>query len=276
MTRVMHVISGLGHRRRRSVSGSTSAGTESARLRAERGQRQRSRARKPAVLQRGDTRRLLNVGSLTGRDGGVGRLARLVRERKPDVCRAGCITAICSRPPRTGRARRRGGCTGTCAPATPWRAATDGWFASMPRLSAWPDTDHRQFAVWARFSFRAWLPPARDRCDPERCRHREFRPDPVDRTALRAELGTADDAIVAIHVARLNPMKDHASFLKAMQALPQMRGLLVGAGTETLDLPGNVGALGLRRMSRGSIAAPISWYRVRPLAKGFRMRLPRA
>ena len=41
-------------------------------------------------------------------------------------------------------------------------------------------------------------------------------------------------------------MKDHATFLKAMWALPAMRGLLVGAGTETLDLPDNVRALGLR------------------------------
>jgi glycosyltransferase involved in cell wall biosynthesis len=41
-------------------------------------------------------------------------------------------------------------------------------------------------------------------------------------------------------------MKDHASFLKAMQSLPQMQAFLVGAGTETLALPGNVRALGLR------------------------------
>jgi glycosyltransferase involved in cell wall biosynthesis len=73
-----------------------------------------------------------------------------------------------------------------------------------------------------------------------------FRPDAVDRAALRGELAVPENAVVAIHVARLNPMKDHASFLKAMQALPHLRGFLVGAGTESLDLPGNVTALGLR------------------------------
>ena len=41
-------------------------------------------------------------------------------------------------------------------------------------------------------------------------------------------------------------MKDHETFLAAMRKVPQLRGLLVGAGTETLDLPRNVTALGLR------------------------------
>jgi len=53
--------------------------------------------------------------------------------------------------------------------------------------------------------------------------------------------------VVAIHVARVNPMKDHAVFLKAVASLPDIRGLLVGAGTESLPLPNNVRALGLRR-----------------------------
>jgi glycosyltransferase involved in cell wall biosynthesis len=65
--------------------------------------------------------------------------------------------------------------------------------------------------------------------------------------AVRAELGIPADALVAIHVARNDPMKDHASFLAAMASQPQVRGLLVGAGTEAFALPGNVRALGLRR-----------------------------
>ena len=73
-----------------------------------------------------------------------------------------------------------------------------------------------------------------------------FRPDFATRSALRQEFKLPENAVVAIHVARLDPMKDHATFLKAMWALPAMRGLLVGAGTETLDLPDNVRALGLR------------------------------
>jgi glycosyltransferase involved in cell wall biosynthesis len=74
-----------------------------------------------------------------------------------------------------------------------------------------------------------------------------FRPDPQARIRYRRELGLADDAPVAIHVARVDPMKDHAMFIAAMAQAPQMTGLMVGAGTQDLPHPGNVRALGLRR-----------------------------
>ena len=74
----------------------------------------------------------------------------------------------------------------------------------------------------------------------------KFCPDPVARSTLRAELGLGDK-VVAVHVARVDPMKDHATFLKAMTSLPDIIGLIVGAGTETLVCPANVRALGARR-----------------------------
>jgi glycosyltransferase involved in cell wall biosynthesis len=74
-----------------------------------------------------------------------------------------------------------------------------------------------------------------------------FRPDGGARSDVRRELGIADDAVVAIHVGRLDPMKDHATFLTALKDLPQIHGLLVGAGTETLSLPTNAIALGIRK-----------------------------
>jgi glycosyltransferase involved in cell wall biosynthesis len=74
-----------------------------------------------------------------------------------------------------------------------------------------------------------------------------FRPDPQLRAARRAELGIAADAIVAIHAARVDPMKDHPVLLAAMAAVPHLRGLIVGAGTEFLRVPENVCTLGLRR-----------------------------
>jgi glycosyltransferase involved in cell wall biosynthesis len=75
----------------------------------------------------------------------------------------------------------------------------------------------------------------------------KFRPDPQRRAIGRAELGIPPEAIVAIHVARVDPMKDHPTLLAALGALPQVQGLLVGAGTQTLSLPQNVRALGVRR-----------------------------
>lgn len=75
----------------------------------------------------------------------------------------------------------------------------------------------------------------------------KFRPDAETRRQVRTELGIADDAVVVIHVARVDPMKDHASFIVAMTQLPSVTALMIGDGTEILTVPPNVFALGLRR-----------------------------
>jgi glycosyltransferase involved in cell wall biosynthesis len=74
----------------------------------------------------------------------------------------------------------------------------------------------------------------------------EFKPDPGARAAVRRELGIADDAIVLAHVARIDPAKDHESFLRAMEQLPDVHALLIGAGTENLPAAGNLIRLGRR------------------------------
>ena len=73
-----------------------------------------------------------------------------------------------------------------------------------------------------------------------------FQPDPALRAAERERRGIPADATVAIHVARVDPMKDHATFLAAMAALPDVYGLVVGAGTSQLATPANVRKLGFR------------------------------
>ena len=74
-----------------------------------------------------------------------------------------------------------------------------------------------------------------------------YRPDAKLRTRMRKELGLAMDAVVTVNVARVDPMKDHQCFLDAMMELPDAQGLLVGSGTDKLELPSNVKALGLRQ-----------------------------
>jgi glycosyltransferase involved in cell wall biosynthesis len=74
----------------------------------------------------------------------------------------------------------------------------------------------------------------------------EFRPDAGVRAAVRRELDLPDDAIVLAHVARVDPMKDHGSFLAAMQKLPDLRAVLIGAGTEYLPAAANIVRLGRR------------------------------
>jgi glycosyltransferase involved in cell wall biosynthesis len=76
-----------------------------------------------------------------------------------------------------------------------------------------------------------------------------YRPDPAAREAMRHELGFRPEDVVLVHVARVHPMKDHGTFLEALRglrALPRVRALAIGVGTEALpDLP-NLTRLGRR------------------------------
>ena len=74
-----------------------------------------------------------------------------------------------------------------------------------------------------------------------------FRPNDAERTRIRAELGIDASATVAIHAARVDPMKDHDSLLALARATPDITFVMAGAGTENLAKPSNVIALGLRR-----------------------------
>jgi len=82
-----------------------------------------------------------------------------------------------------------------------------------------------------------------------------FRPDPAEGQRLRAELGIAGDMLVVIHVARVDPMKDHENFVAAMAELPSVAGLMVGDGTQGLRVPPNVRALGVRAAAEVPYAA---------------------
>jgi glycosyltransferase involved in cell wall biosynthesis len=73
-----------------------------------------------------------------------------------------------------------------------------------------------------------------------------FRPDSQARAALRRSLGLAPDAFVLAHVARVDPMKDHGTFLAAVNGLPEAQALLIGAGTERLPDQPRVLRLGHR------------------------------
>src|SRR5262245_28503129 len=73
-----------------------------------------------------------------------------------------------------------------------------------------------------------------------------YRPDAAARAAVRRELRTAEEAAVVAHVARVDPMKDHAGFLRTMALLPDVHALVAGAGTESLPAAANVHRLGPR------------------------------
>ncbi|MCC6468878.1 MAG: glycosyltransferase [Alphaproteobacteria bacterium] len=92
-----------------------------------------------------------------------------------------------------------------------------------------------------------------------------FQPDPAARARLRQSLGLAPDAPVVIHVARVDPMKDHATLFAAFAQVPTATLLLVGHGTERLAAPPRVLGLGERAdvpalLAAGDLAVSSSAY----------------
>jgi glycosyltransferase involved in cell wall biosynthesis len=73
-------------------------------------------------------------------------------------------------------------------------------------------------------------------------------------------------------VARVDPMKDHATFLAAMRRQPELRGFLIGLDTETLEVPVNVAALG----PRADIAELLPAFDVIALSSAFGEGFPNA
>ena len=88
--------------------------------------------------------------------------------------------------------------------------------------------------------------PVRSEIVPNGIEVDRYKPDAAARADVRLELGIANDAVVLAHVARIDPMKDHVGFLRAMALLPDVQALLVGAGTEALAAAPNVHQLGRR------------------------------
>lgn len=114
------------------------------------------------------------------------------------------------------------------------------------RLSRWPDIVISNSKAGADFHHARGYRPRRIAIIPNGIDTGRFRPDPAFRASLRMELGIARDAILALHAARVDPMKDHAGLLVAATRVPEVRFLLIGDGTQALSLPENVQAFGRR------------------------------
>jgi glycosyltransferase involved in cell wall biosynthesis len=113
-------------------------------------------------------------------------------------------------------------------------------------LAGWPDLVTANSAAGLKSHLALGYRPRRAEVVANGIDIDEFRPDPAVRQAVRSELGIPEDATVLAHVARVDPMKDHGSFLAAMRELPDLFAMLVGAGTESLPAAGNVLRLGRR------------------------------
>ena len=114
------------------------------------------------------------------------------------------------------------------------------------RISSWPDLVVANSESGAAFHSARGYRPRHMIVIANGVATEEFRPNPGHRDTLRRWLGIPADAPVAIHVARVDPMKDHTTFLVAMAKIPHVYALMVGTGTGELVGPPNVRGLGLR------------------------------
>ena len=73
-----------------------------------------------------------------------------------------------------------------------------------------------------------------------------YKPDATARAEVRAQLRIGEDVPLLAHLARIDPMKDHETFLAALERLPGVAALAIGKGTEELAPRPNLHRLGLR------------------------------
>jgi len=114
------------------------------------------------------------------------------------------------------------------------------------KLSAWPDLIIANSNAGIEAHRALGYRPRRAEVVANGIEVERYKPDPAARAAVRRELGIGDDAFVVAHVARLDPMKDHATLVRAMAELPEVQALLAGVGTENLPAQTNVHRLGRR------------------------------
>jgi glycosyltransferase involved in cell wall biosynthesis len=164
------------------------------------------------------------------------RAWRLVRSHRPDVL-VGAFDVAHQLTAVLGRALRL---------PTVWLVANAfmdyslyDWLPGMldkvsRRLSSWPDLVVFNSEAGARHYLSRGFAPRAHAVIPNPFDTRRFAPDPEARARLRHEWGLDADAPVIGMVARLDPIKDHATFLEACAevaaAMPSVRFVCVGDG----------------------------------------------
>jgi glycosyltransferase involved in cell wall biosynthesis len=183
---------------------------------------------------------------------GLFKLARLIAESRPDIVQGwmyhGDLAALVALV-LSGRRRQTRLVWSIRCTAMDWRdygAALWPVVKACALLSGWPDLVTANSIAGLKSHLALGYRPRRAEVVANGIDIDEFKPDAAARCAVRTELGIADDAIVLVHVARVDAMKDHGNFLAAMAALPELSAILVGAGTENLPAARNVLRLGRR------------------------------
>lgn len=248
MTSVLHIISGLG------VGGAETMLLQVAQGLSARGHAQHvlsvtgTGPMAARIEDAGVPVTAIDLRSLAGKAAAAVTLPRLVRRLRPDIIQGwmyhGDITATLAQAlaPRSQRPRLAWGIR--CSDMDLARNAR------LIRLCSWlserPDVVVANSRVGADIHMARGYTPQRLEVIANGIDSTLYRPDAPSRADVRAELGLDSSRRIALHVARVDPMKDQATFLTALRQQPEITGVLVGKGTKDLDLPANAIALGRR------------------------------
>lgn len=189
------------------------------------------------------------------------RLARMIRDFRPDVVQGWMYHADLMATLAlflSGRRRQTALCWGVrCSDmdTSRYSAKLKLIIAACARLSPLTDAIVANSAAGREVHQSLGYQPSRFEIIPNGIDTDCFAPDPSGREAARTALGLASDAQVVAHVARVDPMKDHAGMLKAMERLPDIHCLLIGTGTESLTKAPNIHGLGCRQDVPALLAA---------------------
>lgn len=194
----------------------------------------------------------LRFDNVLGIPAGLIRLARLIARHRPEVVQGwmyhGDLAALVALL-ISGRRRRTRLLWGIrCADLDLGRYGRQLGLVvrACARLSGQPDIVTANSVAGLEAHLRLGYRPRRAEVVANGIDTDRFRPDPAARLAVRAELGLPAEGVVLAHVARVDPAKDHEGFLAAMDMLPDLRAMTIGAGTERLPARPNVLGLGQR------------------------------
>jgi glycosyltransferase involved in cell wall biosynthesis len=195
----------------------------------------------------------LNFDRVVGVAGGIITLTKLIAEQRPDIVQGwmyhGDLAALVALTMSGRRKTTRLVWSIRCSELDfrQYGAALHLVVKACTLLSSWPDLVIANSAAGLKSHLALGYRPRRAELVANGIDVDENQPDAAARGAVRRELGIPEGAIVLAHVARVDPMKDHATFLAGMARLPEILALMVGAGTENLPAGRNIIRLGGRQ-----------------------------
>jgi glycosyltransferase involved in cell wall biosynthesis len=169
----------------------------------------------------------------------VWRLTRLLRRVRPDVVQtwlyhADLLGLVAARLARVGRVVWNLRCSNMDFAHS--GRLTRYTVAACARLSSLPDAVVANSRVAVDVHRALGYRPRRVEVIPNGFDMHRFAPDPAARGSVRAELGVAPGAPLVGMVARFDPQKDHATFLRAARAVadarPDAQFVLLGDGVQ--------------------------------------------